>query len=1236
MSPAPAEINLDVFNMRTIPSQVRTTWLNEIMDKHELLDPFRYLNPNMMDFSYSPYGTVRKNRSRIDFFLISGSFSDYIKKCEIAPGLCKKNFDHKSVFLQLGAVRKNGRKSVNNRIVGNPLFRLIVILAMYETYIGQIACVKNGIVDVILTNLSGELDTISPHLAVLLSLCDSWSWKPISPGDRDIRDVTLGIIDNILGNATTLEELSAFPKKVDDDVFFEILISNINRCVLGLQFDSVKSEKKKVNKIVSELGQLKRNYLANKDRILEQEDTLNRILEAELEDKVKNYIKSDAINDEKMSPRFLSMAKEFTNDSLTVICNDNEIEFNSERERGEYIRQFYARLYELPPDKPANLAGCVAEFLGPEISAHPTVLGTKLNAEERIRLDAPITLSELDNAIKKANKKSAPGIDGVSNVMIQKIWDLVRVPLLKYATCCFRKGTLTSTFKTACIKLIPKKGNTKEIKNWRPISLLSCYYKIISRVINTRLGTVIDKVTGRGQKAYNSKKYIHEVIINLTNNISYCKDNAIPGVIVSIDQSKAFDSIYNDFCNDAFRFFGFGETFIEMMSTLGTGRNAKIILENGKLSDPVQLHRGRPQGDSPSPRQYNIGEQICLLKLEFDPRIEPILPTQGVPRPLEHFMEDAKISNEVKNGSGNTEAFADDTNVSCRQKSAALVALKSILQDFSVISGLKCNTDKTCIMFIGPRDPVESPLIEELGFTIVEKMKILGLWIGPDGIIVDVISRAALAKIKQLIGCWTRFNLSLKGRIAISKTMLVSQVTYLGPVLTPENAIINEIQACIDNFVIRGMPVAADRKYIKPQNGGLGLIKIADLFDSMKCSWFKRISQDGINDNWRLSILKNCYGNITCFRPDQLNWTTNPIEHSIGMGFWNFLLSFWRCNHNFLSAPIVNNPIFIRGRGDNGRMDNNLVDELVIGRQCFNEHKQAWLNLKIRDLFANGAIITYENFIIKMGFPCTVLCYMHIRKAAIHAITKFNNNADSDKTCTTLENFLARKKKGSSSFRKILGMPRNGVAYKGMNIVRTFFNIINIAMPNCIRTGCSFLGIWNYSFWPVKISTFTYQLYNNSLPVAARTGNRYRNVALADIDERCFWCMSENFNVPGRETFSHVFFECPTTAAIYANFCAKFINGNSTALQKRLLIFFGMDEEEKVDQIMQIVGILLMFCIWEGKTRRKSLSYFTVECNMFFYFDNIIDNNKWLKSVLMTKDDIWCRYWRGRADSRRG
>ena len=145
---------------------------------------------------------------------------------------------------------------------------------------------------------------------------------------------------------------------------------------------------------------------------------------------------------------------------------------------------------------------------------------------------------------------------------------------------------------------------------------------MISRVINFRLGLVINKVTSRGQKAYNSSRHKHEVVINLVNTIKHCNNINIPGIILSIDQKKAFDSIYHDFCDEAYKFFGFGTNFIHMMKILGTNREAQIILEDGSLSKKINLERGRPQGDSPSPRQYNIGQQICLLKLEFDPRIE--------------------------------------------------------------------------------------------------------------------------------------------------------------------------------------------------------------------------------------------------------------------------------------------------------------------------------------------------------------------------------------------------------------------------------------------------------------------------------------------------------------------------------------------------------------------------------------------------------------------------------------
>ncbi len=47
-------------------------------------------------------------------------------------------------------------------------------------------------------------------------------------------------------------------------------------------------------------------------------------------------------------------------------------------------------------------------------------------------------------------------------------------------------------------------------------------YKVVSKVVNARLDKVIDKVTSMAQKAYNSKRYIHESIINTVDVIRHC------------------------------------------------------------------------------------------------------------------------------------------------------------------------------------------------------------------------------------------------------------------------------------------------------------------------------------------------------------------------------------------------------------------------------------------------------------------------------------------------------------------------------------------------------------------------------------------------------------------------------------------------------------------------------------------------------------------------------------------
>jgi hypothetical protein len=124
------------------------------------------------------------------------------------------------------------------------------------------------------------------------------------------------------------------------------------------------------------------------------------------------------------------------------------------------------------------------------------VTNSKLTVQEKDELDRPLTIDELDISLDKCNLKSACGTDGYSNKLIKMCWRYLRLPLFNYANC-YNTGILTTNFRSACIKLIPKKGDISLLKNWRPISLLSNMYKIISRAINLRLAKVVNRICSR-------------------------------------------------------------------------------------------------------------------------------------------------------------------------------------------------------------------------------------------------------------------------------------------------------------------------------------------------------------------------------------------------------------------------------------------------------------------------------------------------------------------------------------------------------------------------------------------------------------------------------------------------------------------------------------------------------------------------------------------------------------------
>ncbi len=121
------------------------------------------------------------------------------------------------------------------------------------------------------------------------------------------------------------------------------------------------------------------------------------------------------MDNEKITPHFLRIAKTVSNDSLEKIRKDDGTVFPSKNEQEAHIVKFYKDLYSLPEDMPDDFSNCVKDFLGPEICQHPVVTNSKLNDEEKNNLESLLNISELDESVTKLNLRSAPGIDGVSN-----------------------------------------------------------------------------------------------------------------------------------------------------------------------------------------------------------------------------------------------------------------------------------------------------------------------------------------------------------------------------------------------------------------------------------------------------------------------------------------------------------------------------------------------------------------------------------------------------------------------------------------------------------------------------------------------------------------------------------------------------------------------------------------------------------------------------------------------------
>ena len=696
------DVNPEILNMPNIPNKRNSQLLCDLIAEEFFVDPFRHFFPNRREFSYVPFNKKNDNRSRIDFFLTSRDILTITEEITYTP-LLTSLFDHKAVKLKLGVRKKETRISIDNKSVFFP--------GMFETATVSALDLYRSCTDLNLQPVIQELNQVLLDLKSVVLHKTKLIYK-----DLLVEQFCINLSEKFLNmrqNAQSWVELSSQELNVSKEIFFQTLQNNIKNDMYAYQQAIKKSERSFITKSNNELNRLKESPETTCEQVFTLEQNLSEYYDLTNLIECQKIKKWELFNLEKPNTAFCAMNKgKNKSDTLDLIKDNtiigNPVSFPNSMERNEHIKDYYSKIYT--SKGPSDIT--IEEFLGPDIVNSNYVKEKKLTEEEKLSMEHHITSDELTESLKHANKGSAAGHDGWSYRLIFFLWDILKEPLASSFNEMIDNGRLGDPFRLVNVKLLPKKGDLHNIKNYRPISLLSNFYKLCSGAFNRRLTKFTDRITSNRQKAYSKTKVSHKYILNILDNMKKAILSNSKLAIVLCDFSKAFDKIEHDFMTKTLIFFGFGPYMIKILMTILTGRVGGILTKEG-LTTLFDFLCGSGQGDSASATLFILGIEILLIKLFLDPALKKVI----VPN----------ISHRHGSETLGVNAYADDITEMILGSSENLIHLKNIFSFFSRLSGLELNVDKTTVIPVAASNTQDfKQEIRNIGFDCDESFTVLG------------------------------------------------------------------------------------------------------------------------------------------------------------------------------------------------------------------------------------------------------------------------------------------------------------------------------------------------------------------------------------------------------------------------------------------------------------------------------------------------------------------------------
>ena len=215
--------------------------------------------------------------------------------------------------------------------------------------------------------------------------------------------------------------------------------------------------------------------------------------------------------------------------------------------------------------------------------------------------------NEIISIVSKFKNKKSTDSSGIDMSIIKSIIDTIAAPFTHICNISFLTGIFPTQMKIAKVIPIHKSGDKHSFTNYRPISLLSQFSKIIEKLFATRLDSFVDKhqLLSNHQYGFRSGRSTSMAVMEVVEALSSGIENKEYAVGVFIDLKKAFDTIDHRILLQKMERYGIRGVASEWLKSYLQERQQYVHIKNTN-SDTQKVTHGVPQGSVLGPKLFII------------------------------------------------------------------------------------------------------------------------------------------------------------------------------------------------------------------------------------------------------------------------------------------------------------------------------------------------------------------------------------------------------------------------------------------------------------------------------------------------------------------------------------------------------------------------------------------------------------------------------------------------------